>query len=124
MRKGENRVKRMLAGILMALMLFFAPGGRADNRSLPVPKPQDVAVHDPSIIRGDDGFWYIFCSHISLQPGDGVLLSLPLLWRAGFDGGYNIRVCRSRQPDGPYEDALGQDIIISSRCFPPRWATR
>ena len=27
------------------------------------------------------------------------------------DGGYNIRVCRSRNPDGPYEDALGQDMI-------------
>ena len=26
-------------------------------------------------------------------------------------GGYNIRVCRSRNPDGPYEDALGQDMI-------------
>jgi len=25
--------------------------------------------------------------------------------------GYNIRVCRSRNPDGPYEDALGQDMI-------------
>ena len=27
------------------------------------------------------------------------------------DGGYNIRVCRSRNPDGPYEDSLGQDMI-------------
>ncbi len=26
-------------------------------------------------------------------------------------GGYNIRVCRSKQPDGPYLDALGQDMI-------------
>lgn len=26
------------------------------------------------------------------------------------DDGYNIRVCRSRNPDGPYEDALGQDM--------------
>ncbi len=26
-------------------------------------------------------------------------------------GGYNIRVCRSRNPDGPYEDSLGQDMI-------------
>lgn len=25
-------------------------------------------------------------------------------------GGYNIRVCRSRAPDGPYLDALGQDM--------------
>ncbi|MBQ8160354.1 MAG: glycoside hydrolase family 43 protein [Clostridia bacterium] len=27
------------------------------------------------------------------------------------DDGYNIRVCRSRNPDGPYEDALGQDML-------------
>ncbi|GHV28402.1 extracellular endo-alpha-(1-_5)-L-arabinanase 2 [Clostridia bacterium] len=26
-------------------------------------------------------------------------------------GGYNIRVCRSRNPDGPYEDARGQRMI-------------
>ena len=26
-------------------------------------------------------------------------------------GGYNIRVCRSRNPDGPYEDSLGQSMI-------------
>lgn len=24
------------------------------------------------------------------------------------DGGYNIRVCRSKNPDGPYEDSMGQ----------------
>ena len=27
------------------------------------------------------------------------------------NGGYNIRVCRSRQPDGPYTDSLGQNMI-------------
>ncbi len=26
-------------------------------------------------------------------------------------GGYNIRVCRSRNPDGPYEDSQGQEMI-------------
>ncbi len=29
------------------------------------------------------------------------------------NGGYNIRVCRSKNPDGPYEDSLGQEMI---RC--------
>jgi len=28
------------------------------------------------------------------------------------NGGYNIRVCRSKNPDGPYVDALGQDMIL------------
>lgn len=27
------------------------------------------------------------------------------------DGGYNIRVCRSKMPDGPYYDSEGQDMI-------------
>ena len=27
------------------------------------------------------------------------------------DGGYNIRVCRSRTPDGPYYDSAGHDMI-------------
>lgn len=26
------------------------------------------------------------------------------------DGGYNIRVCRSKTPDGPYVDSMGQDM--------------
>lgn len=30
------------------------------------------------------------------------------------DGGYNIRVCRSKQPDGPYYDATGTDMIECS----------
>lgn len=28
------------------------------------------------------------------------------------NGGYNIRVCRSKNPDGPYLDALGQDMLL------------
>lgn len=27
------------------------------------------------------------------------------------DGGYNLRVCRSKSPDGPYEDSSGTDMI-------------
>jgi arabinan endo-1,5-alpha-L-arabinosidase len=27
------------------------------------------------------------------------------------DGGYNIRIGRSRDPDGPYHDAAGNDLI-------------
>lgn len=26
------------------------------------------------------------------------------------DGGYNVRVCRSKNPDGPYEDSMGNDM--------------
>ena len=40
-------------------------------------------------------YYYLFLSFGGLNANDG----------------YNIRVCRSRNPDGPYVDALGQDMI-------------
>ncbi|MCL2031029.1 MAG: family 43 glycosylhydrolase, partial [Oscillospiraceae bacterium] len=40
-------------------------------------------------------YYYLFLSFGGLGSGDG----------------YNIRVCRSKNPDGPYEDALGQDML-------------
>ena len=43
----------------------------------------------------DTDYYYLFLSFGGLNANDG----------------YNIRVCRSRNPDGPYEDALGQDMI-------------
>lgn len=39
-------------------------------------------------------YYYMFLSFGGLNANDG----------------YNIRVCRSKNPDGPYEDALGQDM--------------
>lgn len=43
----------------------------------------------------DTDYYYLFLSFGGLAANDG----------------YNIRVCRSKTPDGPYEDALGQDMI-------------
>ena len=40
-------------------------------------------------------YYYLFLSFGGLNANDG----------------YNIRVCRSKNPDGPYVDALGQDMI-------------
>ncbi|MBQ7279051.1 MAG: glycoside hydrolase family 43 protein [Clostridia bacterium] len=40
-------------------------------------------------------YYYLFLSFGGLEAGDG----------------YNIRVCRSKNPDGPFEDAKGQDMI-------------
>lgn len=45
----------------------------------------------------DTDYYYLFLSFGGLNADDG----------------YNIRVCRSKTPDGPYEDALGQNMI---RC--------
>ena len=53
-------------------------------------------IEGPYILYSPDtDYYYLFLSFGGLEANDG----------------YNIRVCRSRNPDGPYEDALGQDMI-------------
>ncbi len=44
----------------------------------------------------DTDYYYLFLSFGRLNAADG----------------YNIRVCRSQNPDGPYVDALGQDMLL------------
>ena len=52
-------------------------------------------IEGPYILYSPDTeYYYLFLSFGGLGANDG----------------YNIRVCRSRNPDGPYEDALGQDM--------------
>ena len=53
-------------------------------------------IEGPYILYSPDTqFYYLFLSFGGLNAS----------------GGYNIRVCRSTNPDGPYVDALGQDMI-------------
>ena len=53
-------------------------------------------IEGPYILYSPDtDYYYLFLSFGGLGANDG----------------YNIRVCRSKSPDGPYEDALGQDMI-------------
>lgn len=55
-------------------------------------------IEGPYILYSPDtDYYYLFLSFGGLNAADG----------------YNIRVCRSKNPDGPYEDALGQNMI---RC--------
>ena len=55
-------------------------------------------IEAPYILYSPDtDYYYLFLSFGGLGANDG----------------YNIRVCRSKNPDGPYEDALGQNMI---RC--------
>ena len=52
-------------------------------------------IEGPYILYSPEtDYYYLFLSFGGLEANDG----------------YNIRVCRSRQPDGPYVDALGQDM--------------
>lgn len=53
-------------------------------------------IEGPYILYSPDtDYYYLFLSFGGLNAADG----------------YNIRVCRSRNPDGPYVDALGQEMI-------------
>ena len=53
-------------------------------------------IEAPYILYSEEtDYYYLFLSFGGLNANDG----------------YNIRVCRSKNPDGPYLDALGQDMI-------------
>lgn len=55
-----------------------------------------LRIEAPYVIYNPDtGYYYMFLSFGGLDS----------------DGGYNIRVCRSSTPDGPYLDSMGQDMI-------------
>ena len=54
-----------------------------------------LRIEAPYIIYNEDTqYYYMFLSFGGLDS----------------DGGYNIRVCRSKNPDGPYTDSMGQDM--------------
>ena len=64
------RMKRIIAwlAMLMLCMTAFACAEEAivPNSELPMPKfSKNVAVHDPSIIKADDGYYYIYGSHMA-----------------------------------------------------------
>ncbi len=58
-------MKRMFAVMLALLLLGGTVAAEAGNAELPIPKFRDVSVHDPSVIRAEDGTWYIFGSHMA-----------------------------------------------------------
>ncbi len=54
-----------------------------------------LRIEGPYIIYNEDtGYYYLFLSFGGLDS----------------DGGYNIRVCRSENPDGPYFDSMGHEM--------------
>ena len=53
-----------MMGMLFALLCLVC-GAMAENKEWPIPKFKDVSVHDPSIIRAEDGTYYIFGSHMA-----------------------------------------------------------
>ncbi len=54
-----------------------------------------LRIEAPYVIYNEDtGYYYLFLSFGGLDS----------------DGGYNIRVCRSENPNGPYVDSMGQEM--------------
>ncbi len=60
------KLKRIISVLLVLALCLpaWAMGETVPNTELPIPKWKDVTLHDPSIIRADDGYYYIFGSHM------------------------------------------------------------
>ena len=66
-------MKRILAVILVCLLTAGASPALADNTELPIPKFRNVAVHDPSVIRAEDGAYYIYGSHMAAARSEDLI---------------------------------------------------
>ncbi len=56
---------KKLTALVLLLALLCSCAALADNASLPAPKFKEVSVHDPSVIRAEDGTFYIYGSHMA-----------------------------------------------------------
>ena len=62
----RTKVAAMLLVMLTVLAFCVSAEEVTPNSELPMPKfMKNVAVHDPSIIKAEDGFYYIFGSHMA-----------------------------------------------------------
>ena len=55
-------MKRLLAALCLAALCLVSLPGLAEEA---LPKFKNASVHDPSIIKADDGYYYIFGSHMA-----------------------------------------------------------
>ena len=72
--------KRMLAAVLAAgMMCVSCAGGLAEaaeaeaEEVVKPPKYKSVSVHDPSVIRAEDGTFYIFGSHMAAAKSEDLI---------------------------------------------------
>ena len=70
-----RRAAALLLALLFCLpMMAGAEENAAPNSELPMPKFQkNVAVHDPSIIKAEDGLYYIFGSHMAAATSEDLI---------------------------------------------------
>ena len=87
-------VKRITACLLALLLVLtaFACAEEAviPNSELPMPKfMKNVAVHDPSIIKAADGWYYIYGSHMAAAKSAD-LIDWKLISRDATNGGCTL----------------------------------
>lgn len=61
-----------MAAVWMALLCLMGAAA-AEGADLPIPKFKEVSVHDPSVIRAEDGTFYIFGSHMTAAKSDDLI---------------------------------------------------
>ena len=62
-----------MAGLMLLLLTALPAAAWAEGDALPIPKFKEVSVHDPSIIRAEDGTFYIFGSHMAAAKSDDLI---------------------------------------------------
>ncbi|MGM9593565.1 MAG: glycoside hydrolase family 43 protein [Candidatus Onthomonas sp.] len=72
------RKTKILAGLCAAMMLLLAGCGTGSSARLQAETPveytfENVSVHDPSIVKGEDGSYYIFGSHLAVAKTDDLM---------------------------------------------------
>ncbi|MBE5795938.1 MAG: glycoside hydrolase family 43 protein [Clostridiales bacterium] len=87
--KLKQIVGALLAAVLGGISLAGAAETATPNQQLPTPRWQDVAVHDPSIIKADDGFYYIYGSHMAAAKSED-LIKWKLISRDATNGGCTL----------------------------------
>ncbi len=71
----------MLLPLCLGLILSHAPAAKAAEEPQ-IPSFRDVSVHDPSIIRADDGTYYIYGSHMAAAKSVDLINWEQISWNA------------------------------------------
>ena len=58
-------MKAMRGLLTLMILLGLVSTAMAEGYDLPIPRFKEVSVHDPSVIRAEDGTYYIFGSHMA-----------------------------------------------------------
>ena len=75
---------KRLAAFLMALMLTLSLSPAACAEEADIPKAKHATVHDPSIIKAEDGYYYIYGSHMAAARSLDLIAWEMISWDANY----------------------------------------